>query len=141
MYKNSRVPDTATLNSPANGSEREVHACADHSEVVIGTAYEVPAEITDPADMRCEADFDAAAHLAQALRLSSRETLCLDNVEAFPWFNDAHIFWPLTTTEDGPTASKNVRRKPCARNWITQCQGAQCSTDRVGGAASVARKN
>ena len=79
--------------------------------------------------------------LAESLRLRSCKTLCLDNVEAFPGFNNAHIFWPLTTTEDGPTASKNVRRKAAARNWITQCQGSQRSTDRVGGAAGVALKN
>lgn len=123
------------------GLEREVHACADHPEVVIGTVYEVPTEITDPTDMRRKADFYAAADLAESLRLCSRETLCLDNVEAFPGFSNANIFRALTTTEDRPAASKNVRRKAAARNWITQCQGPQRSTDRIGGAAGVTLKN
>ena len=123
------------------GLEREVHTRADHPEIVVGTVYEVPAEITDPTDMRRKADFNAAADLAESFRLCSRETLCLDNVEAFPGFSNANIFWALTTTEDSPTASKNVRRKAAARNWITQCQGSQRSTDRIGGAAGVALKN
>ena len=38
--------------------EGEIHAGARHTEVVVRTVNEVPAEITDPADVRREADFE-----------------------------------------------------------------------------------
>ena len=36
----------------ANGLEREIHAGADHTKIVIRAVHEIPAKITDPADMR-----------------------------------------------------------------------------------------
>jgi hypothetical protein len=48
----SGIPDTATKNVRANGLEREIHAGADHTKIVIRAVHEIPAEITDPADMR-----------------------------------------------------------------------------------------
>ena len=44
--------------------EGEVHAGADHAEVVMGPVHKVPAEVADPADMRGETHFHAAADLA-----------------------------------------------------------------------------
>ena len=63
--------------------EGEIHAGADHAEVVVRPIHEIPAEITDPADMRGEADFQAAADLADCLRLAICVTSRLENVEAF----------------------------------------------------------
>ena len=51
----------------ANGLEREIHAGADHAKIVIRAVNEIPAEITDPANVRCDANFHAAADLADSL--------------------------------------------------------------------------
>jgi len=34
------------------GLEREIHAGADHTEIILGPVHEIPAEITNPADVR-----------------------------------------------------------------------------------------
>ncbi len=47
----SGVPDAAVANALANGLEGEIHAGADHAEVIMGPVHKIPAEITDPADM------------------------------------------------------------------------------------------
>ena len=35
----------------AKGLEREIHAGADHTEIIFRAVHEIPAEITDPADV------------------------------------------------------------------------------------------
>ena len=47
----SDIPDAAIANAVVNGLEREIHARADHSEVVLRTIYKIPAEITHPTDV------------------------------------------------------------------------------------------
>ena len=75
-----------------NDLEREVYAGADHTEVIIWSVYEIPAEITDPTDVRRKTDLNPTADLTDRLGLRSRETFCLDNVKAFSLFNHAYIF-------------------------------------------------
>ena len=48
----SRIPDAATANALVNGLEREIHAGADHTKIIIWAVHEIPAEITDPTDVR-----------------------------------------------------------------------------------------
>lgn len=48
----SGIPDTAVANTLVNGLEREIHAGADHTKIIIWAVHEIPAEITDPADVR-----------------------------------------------------------------------------------------
>src|SRR4030095_2541428 len=100
----------------------EIHACANHAEVVVRPIYKIPTEVTDPTDVRRKADLHAAANLTECLGLAARETLRLDNIKGFAKLADAHIFWPLPATKNTATASKDVWRKPGARNWITQRQ-------------------
>ena len=104
--------------------EGEIHPGARHAEVVLRTVNKVPAEITYPADVRREPDFDAAADLANSLRLTPRVTLCLDDIEAFPLFKNSYVVWPLATAKDGPAAPKNVGRKPRTGDRVTQGQSA-----------------
>ncbi len=47
--------------------EGEIHAGAGHAEVVHWPVDKIPAEITDPADVRRKAHFQAAADLANSL--------------------------------------------------------------------------
>ena len=49
--------------------EGEIETAAHHAKVVLRTIDHVPAEISDPADMRSEAEFDATAELANRPRL------------------------------------------------------------------------
>jgi hypothetical protein len=54
-YKKKRRPVFQTPLQEmfrANRLEREIHAGADHTKIVIRAVHEIPAEITDPADMR-----------------------------------------------------------------------------------------
>ena len=62
--------------------ECEINSGTRHAEVIFRTVDKVPAEITDPADMRREANFQTAADLANSLCLRLRTTNCLENVEA-----------------------------------------------------------
>ena len=48
----SGIPDAAATNPLVNGLEREIHTCADHSKIIVWAVHEIPAEITDPADVR-----------------------------------------------------------------------------------------
>jgi hypothetical protein len=48
----SGLPDAALANAFVNALEREIHAGANHAKIVIWTVHEIPAEITDPADVR-----------------------------------------------------------------------------------------
>ena len=45
----SRRPMT---NALVNGLKGEIHASADHSEIIVGAVHKIPTEITDPADVR-----------------------------------------------------------------------------------------
>jgi len=48
----SGIPDAAIANAPVDGLEREIHARADHTKIIVWAVHEIPAEITDPADVR-----------------------------------------------------------------------------------------
>jgi hypothetical protein len=58
----SRTPPLA--NTLFGSLEREINAGADHAEVVVRSVHKVPAEITDPTNVRRETNFHAAANLA-----------------------------------------------------------------------------
>ena len=47
-----RIPDAALANAQVNGLEREIHAGADHTKIIVWAVHEIPTEITDPADVR-----------------------------------------------------------------------------------------
>jgi len=65
----SGVPDAALANALVKDLEREIHARADHPKVVLRAVNKVPAEITDPANVRRNTYFKPAAHLADSLAL------------------------------------------------------------------------
>src|SRR5437660_7661215 len=88
--------------------EGEIHAGADHAEVIVWATYEVPAEITDPTDMRRKADFHAAADLANSFCLTVRMTNRLDNVEAFSRFSKSLVDLPLATAKDPAASAENI---------------------------------
>ena len=48
----SGIPDAAIAKVLAKSLEREIHAGADHTKIIIWAVHEIPAEITDPADVR-----------------------------------------------------------------------------------------
>src|SRR5437868_1315384 len=143
----SGVPDAAVSNNAlANGLKGKIYTCASHTEIVFRPIDEIPAEITDPADMRGETDFHAAAHLADSLCLAICMTNCLENVETLaplvnkPFANKP-IDRPLAATKDGAGAAKKVGRKAGARDRITQCEGAQHRADRVALVMNATRKD
>src|SRR6266536_75644 len=102
--------------------EGKIHAGADHAEVVLGSVDNVPAEITDPANVRGEPNFYSTANLTDCPRLAACMTNRLHNVEAFSRFSKCLIDWPLAATKDPAGAAKNIRRKARARNWIAESE-------------------
>jgi hypothetical protein len=48
----SGIPAAAIANALVDGLEREIHAGADHAKIIVWAVHEIPAEITDPADVR-----------------------------------------------------------------------------------------
>src|SRR5437762_3455199 len=123
------------------GLEGEIHTCADHAEVVMRSVHKVPAEVTDPANVRGEPNFHSAANLTDRPRLGVSMTDSLHNVEAFSRFSKCLIDWPLTATKDPAGASKNIRRKARARNWIAESESTQHGSDRVALTMETALKN
>src|SRR5207247_5685177 len=79
----SSVLDAAGANAIANGLEGEIHTRADHAEIVLRPIHEIPAKVADPADMRGEANFHAAADLPDRPRLAICMTGRGDIVESF----------------------------------------------------------
>ena len=100
-------------------------------KLLLRPIHEIPAEITDQADMRRKANFKAAAHLAQRLRLTICMTNRLDNVESFSGFSKAPVDLLLATAKDCAASAKNVRRKARTVKRIAQCERAQHSADHV----------
>src|SRR5437588_10277261 len=104
--------------------EGEIHAGADHAEVVVRTIHKIPAEVTDPADMRGDTHFQAAADLAHCARLAVCMTNRLKNVEALAPLGDGSSFAlppidrPLAATKDGAAAAKAIRSKAGAVDRI-----------------------
>ena len=48
----SAIANAAATNVSCEGLEREIHAGADHTKIIIWAVHEIPAEITDPANVR-----------------------------------------------------------------------------------------
>src|SRR5206468_3932088 len=128
-------------NILADGLEGEIYARAGHAEVVFRPINEIPAEITDPTDMRRKANFQAAADLAQCLRLAIRMTNRLDNVESLSGFSKSLIDSLLAATKNCAAAAKNVGRKARTVKGITQRQSTQHSTDGVALVSNAVLKN
>jgi hypothetical protein len=113
----SDIPDAALANLIVESSEGEIYAGADHPEVVLRSIDEIPAEITDPANVRGEANFHAAADLPDCPRLgtglfSANDSVVHDNVR------------PFATTKDSAASTKDVRREARAGNRVAQRQRA-----------------
>src|SRR2546422_10822624 len=62
---NAAVADSVRLR-PRQILEGEIQTASHHAKVVVRAVYHIPAEIIDPADMRRDADFDAATELADS---------------------------------------------------------------------------
>src|SRR4029077_7991864 len=77
----SVVPDAAVAKCYCC-LESEVHAGAHHAEVIVRTIHKIPAEVTDPADMRGQADFHTAADLTDCPRLTAGMRIS-ENVRVF----------------------------------------------------------
>ena len=109
------VADAALANAIAAVLEGEVHAGAGHAKVVFRTIHKIPAEVTDPADMRGETHFHAAADLAHYACLAICMTNCLKNVEALAALGDGSplanpsIDRPLAPAKDPAEATPDVR--------------------------------
>src|SRR5436189_1522390 len=106
--------------------EGEIHPGPHHSEVVLRTVNKVPTEITDPADVRRKANFEAATDLANCLGLGVGVKI-RENVRVFT----VRKRIPFTTAKDRTASAKNVRRKARAVERITQGQRAQDRTHRA----------
>ena len=114
-----------------NGLEREIHAGADHTKIILWAIHEIPAEITDPTDVRSYADFHATANLADCPRLCICMTGCRNDIETFSLLDKAVVDLLLATAKDPASPAKNVRRKARARDRVTESQSAQHRADRV----------
>ena len=97
--------------------EGEIYSGADHPEVVLRAIDEIPAEITDPANVRSEANFHAAADLPDCPRLgtglvSANNSVVHDNLRAF------------AATKDSAGSAQKLRREARAGNRVAQRQRA-----------------
>src|SRR5207245_10106554 len=114
--------------------EGKRNAAAHHAEVIVRPIHHVPTEIVHPADVRGDANFDAAAKLANRLRrttavvgmkkLYRRVTNGAQSVE------DDSI--ALATAKNGTATSPDVGSEARTRNRITQREGPQNRTNRAG---------
>src|SRR5438132_8903773 len=109
------VADAALANAIAAVLEGEVHAGAGHAKVVFRTIHKIPAEVTDPADMRGETHFHATADLAHCFCLAICVTHRPVNVEALAPLGNGPVFAlppidrPLAATKDGAAATEDIR--------------------------------
>ena len=95
--------------------EGEIYAGANHPEVVLRSIDEIPAEITDPANVRGESNFHAAADLPDCPRLgtglfSANDSVVHDDVR------------PFAATKNSAGSAKKVRRESRAGNRVAQRQ-------------------
>src|SRR5207302_4451205 len=114
--------------------EGKRNAAAHHAEVILRPIHHVPTEIVHPADVRGDANFDAAAKLANRLgrttavvgmkKLYRRVTNGAQSVE------DDSI--SLAAAKNGATAGPNVWSEARTRNRIAQRKGPQNRTNRTG---------
>ena len=109
----------------------EIHAGANHTEVVIRPIHKIPAEIAHPADVRRKPNFKATADLTNSSTFGACMTGRLNNVEAFSWFNKSLVNALLPPAKYPASTTENVRGEPRARDWITERQRAQHRANRV----------
>src|SRR6476620_5663327 len=102
----SGIPDAAKANALAKRLEREINAGADHTKIIVWAVHEIPAEITDPPDVRSYADFQPTANLADCPRLGICMTSCRNDIETFSRLDKA-LVGPTLTTAKAAAASRN----------------------------------
>ncbi len=137
----SGIPDAVIANALVKRLEREIHSGADHPKIIFWAIHEIPAEITDPADVRSYADFHSTANLADCPRLSICMASCRNDIETFSRLDKALVDLFLASAKDPASPAKNVGRKARARDRVTQRKSAQYSTDRVALAVDTIGKN
>src|SRR4029079_8993491 len=136
-----RYPDAAIANAFVTRLEREIHTGADHTKIILGAIHEIPAEITDPPDVWSYTNFHSTANLADRPRLRIGMTSCRNDIEALSRLGTALVKLIIAPAKDPASTPKNVRRKTRARDWVTQCESAEQSTDRVVFAMDAIGKN
>src|SRR5438552_3583067 len=109
-------------------------AAAHHAKVIVRPIHHVPTEIVHPADVRGDANFDAAAKLANSLgctisvfsmkKLYRRVTNGAQSVE--------HDSIALAAAKNGAATGPNIGSEARTRNRITQREGPQNRTNRAG---------
>src|SRR6266404_6166029 len=107
--------------------EGEVNAGASHAEVVIAAIDNVPAEIRYPANVRRDANFEAATKLPHPPGF----LVFTDGLRDTKSVMGAIV----VAAKDSTTARPDIRRKTGARNRVTQGQCPEHSTDSMAIAA------
>src|ERR1700731_189823 len=97
--------------------EREVDASAGHSEVVLRTRNDVPAEIVQQTNVRGEANFETAADLTNELGLRSWE-LVIDDSKGLRGSEKKLVI--LAAAEDSAAAEPEVWREAGTADRETQ---------------------
>src|SRR4029077_3381061 len=103
-------PDAAIVKALVKSLERKIHAGADHTKIVFWAIHEIPAEITDPADVRSYADLHPTTNLADCPRLSVCMTSCRGDIETFSRLDKALVDLLLASAKDPASSAKNVGR-------------------------------
>ena len=107
--------------------EGEVNAGASHAEVVIPAIDNVPAEIRYPANVRRDANFEAATKLPH----STRFILFADGFR----HTKSVMGTIVVATKDSTAARPYIGRKTGAGNRVTQGQRSENSADSMAVAA------
>src|SRR6266536_5572172 len=114
-------------NCDCRSLEGEINAGADHSEVVVPAINNVPAEITEPANVWREANFQAGAQLANRLGRGTQMIGCGNGENEIA---SGHVpAFSLTAAKDCAAARPNIWRKARTMDRVTQCERAQNRAD------------
>src|ERR1043166_8436163 len=104
--------------------EREVETGTGHSEVVLRTLHDIPAEIVLPTEMRGESNFETATDLAHcmAIVVAVDPDGCACGIE-----NDRVV----SVTPDSAATDPNIRGKPRAVHREAQREGPEDTTNAI----------
>src|SRR5207248_5100896 len=107
--------------------EREVQTSAGHSEVVIGTRDDIPADVVGPAEVRGEANFKTAADLTNQFGVAVIKLS--PNRQVTGRVEEEVVI--ATAAEDAAAAEPEIRREARAVDREAQRDGAEDAANRV----------
>ena len=99
----------------------EVEAATKHAEIIFRSVDHAEAQVVSPTEVPRDSEFETGSELAEQFRFAT-EVMCLGmDSERVRWSLGGENV-PFAAAENRTDTRPRVRRKTCARNWITQCK-------------------